>query len=311
MSPDPDELAELDAAATPEHPAEPAEQVRKAWKIENDEQAAWALRLILEETPKVTEREAAAAERRAPLLEALDRVDSWVERTTAESRRTIEFALAVLERYALDERERTDGDRKTIDTPDGKVETRAGRESIDVTDADDLLRFVRATKQKITEWAKPEYSVKKKEVKELTREAEAVQADVLAGLTLSEKWTATNPDGTPILVAVEDPARKGVLVFCPGVVAAPDELPPYPDEDGDGEPVVARSLMADLVDATTGETLDPDAGTALPVGTLVVPDPDEDPAEDPADQTWLVVPGVRLTRGAVTATVKPAVPPSS
>lgn len=86
--------------------------------IQNDAQAAWAMRKLLSYQSKRDENaRIAEAERQ--------RIDAWLERQNAKDQSDVNYFTGMLVQYA--ERQRREEGRKSIETPYGTVKTRQGQ----------------------------------------------------------------------------------------------------------------------------------------------------------------------------------------
>lgn len=105
-----------------------------SFRIENDEQAAWAMRKLLAARIRHDDNERIAdAERQ--------RIDHWIEYVNAKHDRDIAYFEGILVEYAS--RQRAAEDRKSIDTPYGVVKSRAGQPKINVLDADEFIQWAK------------------------------------------------------------------------------------------------------------------------------------------------------------------------
>lgn len=119
----------VEAVAWDSEAREPGERFR----IENDEQAVWAMRKL------------AAARRRMDEITAIseaeiDRIKDWAEHEARTPMRDMDYFEAILREYAIGQR--AEG-RKTISTPYGSVKSRAGQPKWSVEDAEAFLSWAR------------------------------------------------------------------------------------------------------------------------------------------------------------------------
>jgi hypothetical protein len=106
----------------------------ESFRIEDDEQAAWAMRKAL------AAHERRDANRRVAERER-HRIDSWLAAVNATPDRDIDYFEGLLTRYASEERAQG---RKTIDTPYGAVKSRQGQPSIAVIDPAEFIAWAQA-----------------------------------------------------------------------------------------------------------------------------------------------------------------------
>lgn len=107
-----------------------AEQ-HESFRIQDDAQAAWAMRKLLgarirkDNNVNVAERERL-------------RIDSWIEQVNVKHDRDIAYFEAILSQYASVQR--NEG-RKTVETPYGVVKSRVGQPKIAVEDAEAFIAW--------------------------------------------------------------------------------------------------------------------------------------------------------------------------
>lgn len=111
--------------------AMPSEE-RDRFQIEDDAQAAWAMRKLLSLRAKITENEKIAEAERV-------RIDSWLHYANAKYDGDVSYFESLLTQYAIKQRE-AEG-RKTIDTPYGAVKSRATQPKVKVLDDDEFLKW--------------------------------------------------------------------------------------------------------------------------------------------------------------------------
>lgn len=143
---DVDEIIEAEIAAEELIAADPTYVPAKPrFVVDGVGKADWAMR-ILNGAHKQRDgvREQAEAWR-SEIRERLARVAAWEADQLREPERTIAFMSNHLERFAIAERERTDGKTKTIKLPSGKITTRRAEEpKVNIADPDALLAWVKA-----------------------------------------------------------------------------------------------------------------------------------------------------------------------
>lgn len=109
----------------------PSEQ-REHFEVEDDAQAAWAMRKLLSVRAKMAENEKIAEAERV-------RIDSWLHYANAKYEGDVTYFESLLTRYAAKQRD-VEG-RKTIDTPYGSVKSRATQPKVKVLDDDEFLKW--------------------------------------------------------------------------------------------------------------------------------------------------------------------------
>ncbi len=105
------------------------------WRVESLGAAEWAIR-------KLAELEAEETAARQQHLEWTRPYDEWLDGQLARLRRPHTFLRSHLERYALAERDRTDGRVKSVNLPHGKISTTAAAARPVVTDPDAVVEWV-------------------------------------------------------------------------------------------------------------------------------------------------------------------------
>lgn len=117
-----------------EFPHDEYDDPKDSFRIEDDQQAAWAMRKLL-----------AARIRRDSNMQVADaerqRIEQWLEYVNAKHDRDIAYFEGILVEYAS--RMRVSDDRKSIDTPYGVVKSRQGQPRINVLDADEFINWAR------------------------------------------------------------------------------------------------------------------------------------------------------------------------
>ena len=105
---------------------------RERFEIEDDEQAAWAMRKLLH-----VRRRMGANER---MMNAeITRIEAWRERVDNRFQPEVDYFEAILTQYAHKQRSRED--RKTIDTPYGVVKSRSTSDKFKVVDEEKFLEW--------------------------------------------------------------------------------------------------------------------------------------------------------------------------
>jgi hypothetical protein len=102
------------------------------WKPTDDAAADWAMRKLAE---TVYEARPVADQAKA----WRERIDEWERRELASLQRRIEFFQNLLETYGLEQREASDGKRKTINLPAGSISTRGSEDERLVVDREKFL----------------------------------------------------------------------------------------------------------------------------------------------------------------------------
>lgn len=119
------ELHDFDIDEMPDH---------ESFRIEDDGQAAWAMRKLLaarlriESNTKVADAE-------------YHRISTWLEQANEKHSRDISYFESILTDYAS--RQRAAENRKSIDTPYGVVKSRQGQPRISVIDAEEFITWAR------------------------------------------------------------------------------------------------------------------------------------------------------------------------
>lgn len=107
---------------------------KPAFVVDSDQKAAWALRKYHAALAKTTQAEELAEVE-------MRRIDAWLENRRHVNSRDIDFFGGLLSRYALEQREAFD--RKTIDLPDGLIQTRTVNEKFVVEDRDAFVAWAK------------------------------------------------------------------------------------------------------------------------------------------------------------------------
>jgi hypothetical protein len=108
---------------------------RERFEITNDEQAAWAMRKLLAFRKKMAENEAIADAERT-------RIDAWLNHVNDKFAPDIAYFEAILTRYA--QHQRTNEDRKSIETPYGSVKSRSTQDKFKIVDEDEFFKWAEA-----------------------------------------------------------------------------------------------------------------------------------------------------------------------
>lgn len=104
---------------------------RERFRIEDDSQAAWAMRKLLSYRSKIAENDAIAdAEHH--------RIEMWQQSVNAKFDHDVQYFEAILSDYA---RRQRDQGRKSVDTPYGVVKTRATQDKFKVTDEEAFFKW--------------------------------------------------------------------------------------------------------------------------------------------------------------------------
>jgi len=112
----------------------PAPEVREAFRVEDDQQATWAMRKLAAARNRIAEIESIANAE-------IDRIQEWADAECRQPMRDAEYFKFILTEYARDQRA-TEG-RKTISTPYGAVKSRMSQEKFVVEDQDAFLEWAR------------------------------------------------------------------------------------------------------------------------------------------------------------------------
>lgn len=105
------------------------------WRIENDSQAAWAMRKLKAARDRQTEIAAIADAERA-------RIQQWQEQASTAPHGDEMFFTGLLEQYVRRQREQEN--RKSVSTPYGKVQSRETAPRIKVDDPDQATEWLAA-----------------------------------------------------------------------------------------------------------------------------------------------------------------------
>lgn len=110
------------------------EQDRERFRIENDEQATWAMRKLTAARARLDEI--------AHIAEAeIQRIQAWAERESREPMRDVEYFEGVLTEYGITQR--AEG-RKTVSTPYGSIKSRMGQPKYTFLDKDQFIEWAKA-----------------------------------------------------------------------------------------------------------------------------------------------------------------------
>lgn len=163
---------------------------RERFRIQNDEQAAWAVRKLGQFRARQDEAKQVAANEQ-------ERISEWLDRQLSRDADDIAYFTALLTQYALSERDQSN--RKSIDTPYGVVKTRAGQPKFVVDDHDAFLEYA---KQSHPEW------IRVREDADVTALKKAVTVDDTPTLGL----VAVTEDGEIVPGLQITPAQVSVTV---------------------------------------------------------------------------------------------------
>jgi hypothetical protein len=105
---------------------------RESFRIQDDQQAAWAMRKRAQYRAKMSENmDVAEAE--------MHRITEWLVRVNESVEKNAQYFEALLIDYAR--RQRQTDNRKTIDTPYGRVKSRALQVKYEVFDVDEFVNW--------------------------------------------------------------------------------------------------------------------------------------------------------------------------
>ena len=122
-------LSEYDAD---DEPTREVAEDQESFRIQDDQQAAWAMRKRAHYRSKMAENSDIAE------LE-INRITEWLNRVNESIDKNAQYFEALLIDYAR--RQRQTEDRKTIDTPYGRVRSRALQVKYQVTDAEGFVTW--------------------------------------------------------------------------------------------------------------------------------------------------------------------------
>lgn len=168
---------------------EQPDDYRERFTIEDDAQAAWAMRKCLAARVRRDDNiKVAQAERH--------RIDSWLAAVNQRAESDISYFEGILTEYAS--RERALG-RKTIDTPYGVVKSRQGQPKIAIADADEFIAWAREGHEELL-------------VVKVSPSISAIKALAEIEVTESLGVVAITPDGEVIPGLDVQPAAVGYVV---------------------------------------------------------------------------------------------------
>ncbi len=147
--------------------------------VDSDQLATWAMRKLAAAEEKITEaNDLVAAE--------IDRLNRWLEQTTAKHYQDAEFFRGHLTMYAL--AQRALHDRKTIKTPYGDVKTRTGSPVVNVVDPVALMEFAKASRPELI---RTKVEVNKAELNRLICDGDVLTEDgeIVPGVEVTEPTT--------------------------------------------------------------------------------------------------------------------------
>lgn len=111
-----------------------AEQDRERFRIENDEQATWAMRKLTAARSRLDEI--------AHIAEAeIQRIQAWAEHESREPMRDAEYFEGILTEYGMTQR--AEG-RKTVSTPYGSIKSRMGQPKYTFVDKEQFIEWAKA-----------------------------------------------------------------------------------------------------------------------------------------------------------------------
>jgi len=209
-----DEIIDAEIAAEELIAADPSyTPTRPRFVVDGIGKADWAMQ-ILNGAAKQRDGVLEQAEAwRSETCERLNRIAEWERAQLTEPERTIAFMSAHLERYAVTERERTNGKTKTIGLPSGKITTRrAEAPKVNIADPDVLLKWCAAH---LTE-SEREQVVKVTEsvlISEFRKFVSVVQLTGPYPDDGSATWAVVTSDGVRVDgVAIEHPHTEATVV---------------------------------------------------------------------------------------------------
>lgn len=108
--------------------------VREHFRVDDDGKATWAMRKLRAVEAKIEENRRIAADERA-------RIEEWLERVNDHLATDADYFRGLLIDYARQEREQHN--RKSIDTPYGKIKSRQGGVKYDIYNPGEFLDWAR------------------------------------------------------------------------------------------------------------------------------------------------------------------------
>lgn len=166
-------------------------ETREPFRVDTDSKATWAMR-------KYAEAQAEVAATIAIAEAEIERIQQWASHAVTGPTATMAYMEAQLSMYALAVRAETDGKRKSISTPYGKVATRAATEKWQIDDE----AFIEWAKTNQPDWVETKM-VRAIDVPTLRK--------ALAAEEITEGVVAITPEGdiVPGIVIVKgDPTAK-------------------------------------------------------------------------------------------------------
>lgn len=107
---------------------------RERFKIQNDEQAVWAMRKLTSARKRLDEI--------AYIAEAeIQRIQAWAEHESREPMRDVDYFEGILVEYGRTQREQG---RKSVSTPYGTIKSRMGQPKYTFIDKDEFLAWAKA-----------------------------------------------------------------------------------------------------------------------------------------------------------------------
>ena len=110
---------------------------RERFTVDNDRKATWAVRKLTMYQQRIVQAQQIADDEMA-------RIQEWLDRQLNRDANDIAYFEALLTRYAL--AQRSDHDRKSVDTPYGIVKTRVGQPKYTVFDAEAFFAWARSSR---------------------------------------------------------------------------------------------------------------------------------------------------------------------
>jgi phage host-nuclease inhibitor protein Gam len=139
--------------------AQPEEFEKRTFVINDESQAAWAMRKLA-----VAQRRIDQVRRQAQ--DEMDRITRWVEYATKSDQATVDYFSECLSSYI--KRLRLEDGRKSLSLPDGNVKSREVPEKLKVDDLDAFLKWVDESPELAKKWTRtkrePDVSAIKSEV---------------------------------------------------------------------------------------------------------------------------------------------------
>jgi len=172
-----------------EFETETIQEEREHFKIVDDAQAAWAMRKLLGYQKKIEENKTIAEAE-------LQRIDAWLDHVNSKFDSDIGYFEAILVQYARNER--VVSDRKTIETPYGKVKSRQTQPKYTI----DETEFLPWAKVHRPEWVQ---TFEKPVLAEIKKQTEIEHTTTLGPIAMT-------PDGEIVPGVRVDPAAINFTV---------------------------------------------------------------------------------------------------